>query len=51
MRNIFLVTLISLSINSYSQDTADYSIKPNWVNPNEQKDSVVLESFNINDIF
>jgi K+-sensing histidine kinase KdpD len=51
MRNIFLVTLISLSINSYSQDTTDYSIKPNWVNPNEQKDSVVLESFNINDIF
>ena len=51
MRNIFLVTLISLSINSYSQDTADYSIKPNWVNPNEQKDSVVLNSFDINDIF
>jgi len=51
MRNIFLVTLISLSINSYSQDTTDYSIKPNWVNPNEQKDSVVLNSFDINDIF
>jgi K+-sensing histidine kinase KdpD len=40
-----------LSINSYSQDTTDYSIKPNWVNPNEQKDSVLLNSFDINDIF
>ena len=51
MKNIVLVTFILLSISSYSQDTTDYSIKPSWVNPNEQKDSIVLESFNINDIF
>lgn len=51
MKNILLTTFILISIGSYSQDTTDYSIKPNWVNPNEQKDSIVLESFNINDIF
>jgi len=51
MKNIVLATFILLSISSYSQDTTDYSIRPSWVNPNEQKDSIVLESFNINDIF
>ena len=43
MRGIILFTLILLSVSSYSQDTSDYSIKPKWVNPNEQKDSIVLE--------
>ena len=51
MRGIILFTLILLSVSSYSQDTSDYSIKPKWVNPNEQKDSIVLESFDINEIF
>jgi len=51
MKNLIFVMLILLSVGSYSQDTTDYSIKPNWVNPQEKKDSIVLESFNINDIF
>jgi len=51
MRGIILFTLILLSVSSYSQDTSDYSIKPNWVNPEVKKDSIVLESFDINEIF
>lgn len=51
MRTALLTVLIILGISARSQDTTDYSIKPKWVNPSEQKDSIVLESFNINDIF
>jgi signal transduction histidine kinase len=44
MKKILLVTFLFIGFNSFSQDTTDFSIKPNWVNPEnntEIKDSVV----------
>ena len=44
MKNLILIVFASLSISVYSQDTTEFSIKPNWVNPEEQvvKDSIMV---------
>ena len=44
MKNLILIVFVLLSISVYSQDTTEFSIKPNWVNPDEQvvKDSVMV---------
>ncbi len=52
MKKILILTFLLIGFNSYSQDTTDFSIKPNWENPEEQefKDTIVAESFRISDI-
>jgi signal transduction histidine kinase len=45
MKNFLLITFLLIGFNSFSQDTTDFSIKPNWVNPeteNVKKDSVLV---------
>lgn len=55
MKNGVILLSCLISLNLYSQDTTDFSIKPNWVNPEKQldiikKDSIVLESNVITDV-
>lgn len=43
MRYVLLVAILALSASSRSQDTVDFAIKPNWVNPEDtivKQDSV-----------
>jgi signal transduction histidine kinase len=45
MKNFLLITFLLIGFNSFSQDTTDFSIKPNWVNPETEivkKDSVLV---------
>lgn len=54
MRNHLIFILCLISFQSFSQDTTDFSIKPNWVNPEKtletiQKDTV-LKSNIITDV-
>jgi len=44
MKNFLFITFLLIGSNSFSQDTTDFSIKPNWVNPDAEiiiQDSVV----------
>ncbi len=44
MKKVLFVTFLLIGLSSFSQDTTDFSIKPNWVNPDAeivQKDSIV----------
>lgn len=52
MKSILTLSIILFSLNSLSQDTTDFTINPNWENPEENRDTnIVAKSFNINDIF
>ena len=45
MKNFLVITFLLIGFNSFSQDTTDFSIKPNWVNPETEivkKDSVLV---------
>ena len=44
MKNFLVITFLLIGFNSFSQDTTEFSIKPNWVNPDAEiiiQDSVV----------
>ena len=44
MKNFLFISFLLIGFNSFSQDTTDFSIKPNWVNPDAEiiiQDSVV----------
>ena len=46
MRNSLITILFLVSLQSFSQDTSDFSIKPKWVNPDTavtQQDSVYVD--------
>lgn len=54
MKKILTISIFLMSFQMYSQDTTDFSIKPNWVNPEKtletiQKDTI-LKSNIITDI-
>jgi signal transduction histidine kinase len=44
MKNFLFISFLLIGFNSFSQDTTEFSIKPNWVNPDAEiiiQDSVV----------
>jgi signal transduction histidine kinase len=36
MKNFLVITFLLIGFNSFSQDTTEFSIKPNWVNPDAE---------------
>lgn len=51
MKSILTFIFVVASTLVLSQDSIDFTINPNWENPEEFKDTVVAKSFNLNDIF
>jgi len=52
MKTKLTLAFLLIGLNSYTQDTTDFAIKPNWETPEEQEvqDTMVAASFNISDI-
>ena len=45
MKNFLSIAFLLIGFNSFSQDTTDFSIKPNWVNPETEivkRDSILV---------
>jgi len=44
MRKVLIIPILLLSFQMYSQDTTDFSIKPNWVNPEKNLETIQTDS-------